>query len=168
MIAKRNWALKEMQRPTLAGLKGVWVLVEVEQAHQDVKKHGLTDQQIQTDVELQLKQHDIKVLSEEQWQKTPGSPCLCVYLNHIATETGLCADSIKVSLRQDVVLLRDPQKPSWAATWETGSVGLTGEEHFGEGVRKDLEKRIDEFINAYLAANPKEQVAKKDSIEEQQ
>lgn len=155
MIAKKNWALKEMQRPTLGGLKGVWVLVEVEQAHQDAERYSLSEEQIQMDVESQLQQYGIKVLSEEEWRKAPGSPCLCIYVNHIATETGLCADSIKVSLRQDVVLLRDPQKPSWAATWETGCVGIAGENHFGEGVRKDLEKRIDEFINAYLAANRK-------------
>lgn len=33
--------------------------------------------------------------------------------------------------------------------------GLSEEEHFGEGVCKDLEKRVDEFINTYFAFNPK-------------
>jgi len=67
------------QKDTLKGLQGVHVLVE--SLNPEVEKYDLTKQQLQTDVELRLRQNSIKVLSEEELLSTPGKSYLYVNVN---------------------------------------------------------------------------------------
>jgi hypothetical protein len=140
-------------RATLAGLTGVHV--HVERMNPDAEKEGLSHSTLQTDVELRLRQAGIRVLSEEEAVAAPGLPWLYLQVTTLRKERGLYAYFIKVWVRQLVRLFRDPDIGSVATTWETpGVIGVIGSKNLST-VREDVRDEIDQFINAYLAANPK-------------
>src|SRR2546430_11830828 len=58
-------------RATLAGLTGVYVLVE--HIDDDAQRDGLDTLQVRTDVEVKLRQASISVLSEEEQFSTAGA-----------------------------------------------------------------------------------------------
>jgi hypothetical protein len=84
------------QRDSLRGLQGVNVIVESLTA--EAEQLGLTREALQIDTELQLRQYGIKVLTREEWVKTPGSPFLYVNVT-VAGTVPIWAVSIKVQLR---------------------------------------------------------------------
>lgn len=150
-------------RDTLVGLPGVHVLVE--EIKPEAQKYGLTKQALQTDVELQLRRYDIKVLSEDEMLRTRGMPELYVNLNCVTNEL-FTAINIDVKL-QEVALLttRYPVMACLdAITWEKCSVAIVGLLKI-ETLREEVHNLVNEFINDYLAANPKEQPTKKDLTE---
>jgi ferredoxin-fold anticodon binding domain-containing protein len=140
-------------KDTLKGLQGVYVIIE--DLEPEVEKLGLTRQQLQTDVELKLRQNSIKVLSEEEWFKTREKPHLHINVSVVTREESRSAVYvISVNLYQYVFLARDITKVCDASTWKKetfGSVGLSRIETIRESVKDD----IDKFINDYLAVNPK-------------
>jgi hypothetical protein len=142
-------------RDTLKGLQGVGVCVEY--LPPEVEKYGLTKQQLQTDVELRLRQNGIRVFSAQELVLTSGMPFLYVNIHIVATgDFGLAAYSISLKLMQNVFLARDRTKSCLASTWDrnwTGSVGVNKIETLRESVKDS----VDMFINDYLAANPKDE-----------
>ena len=154
--AKPVWV---SEKEVLQGLEGVHVLVG--DIKPEVEKYGLTKKALQTDTELQLRQYGIKVLTEEEWRSTQGQPWLCInVIVSMEEEVLLAGAAINVELRENVLLLREPATLCFAATtWsKTGVWGV------GLGRIKDLRGSVkdfvSEFINDYLAANPKESEAK--------
>src|SRR5882762_6955521 len=143
----------EASRRTLAGLKGVYVLIE--KISDDAQRDGLTEDQIRTDVELKLRQTGITVLSLQESVTRAGAPHLYVRVSTLKNSAEpFYAYNAAVELDQDVKLIRNPSVTSDVATWSTtmlGTVGSGNLRHLREVVR-DL---TDQFINAYLAANPK-------------
>lgn len=147
-------------KEVLQGLEGVSVLVEY--ILPEVEKYGLTRQALQTDTELQLRQYGIKVLTEEEMLSTPGMPCLYINVNvQIGEEILLAAAAINVELREKVLLLRKPKRICYSvSTWRKTGVRTVGLGRIKDlrGTVKDL---VNEFINDYLAANPKDHSTKK-------
>ena len=142
------------ERDTLKGLQGVYVLVEYLISEQE--KFGLTKQQLQTDVELRLRQSGIMVLSEQEWLLIPGEPRLYVNVNlQIYEEIGLVAFNILIELNQSVFLARDPTKFCMASTWWTALGGPIGLSKITT-IRESVKDCVDIFINDYLAANLQE------------
>jgi hypothetical protein len=155
LCAPASGADIEEQRESLRGLPGVHVLVEKLDA--DVEGDGLTKDQIQTDVELRLRQSRITVLTREVALRTPGSPALLVNVSTFKDrEYPMYAYTISVGLLQEVLLVRKRAgQPITAETWRTaGSIGRVGAAKVRE-VRKRVLDQVDEFINAYLAVNPR-------------
>jgi hypothetical protein len=141
------------QKDTLTGLQGVYVVVEI--LRPEVEKYGLTRQQLQTDVELRLRQNGIKVLSGEERLSAPGMPYLYVNVPIMKVEEiPLVVYSISVQLWQRVLLTRDPNKIYIASTWDTGFIGCAGLDRI-ESIRESVKNYVDAFINDYLAVNPK-------------
>jgi hypothetical protein len=129
--------------------------VAIEDFSTEAKKYGFTTQTYHIVVESRLRQHDIKVLTERQQLKTPGSPYLYVNIYPaISEELGLAAVSINVQLRESVQLLRNPAIAVTAATWETGHETLTGLDQL-DNIKDAVSDCIDEFIHDYLVANPR-------------
>jgi hypothetical protein len=126
----------------------------VERLNAEVEQAGLTKAQIQTDVELRLRKAGIRVLSEKERWETPGAPYLYVHVNVMKTDFSLYAFAIIVALEQGTLLERDPTIGSYAPTWIIDSVGVAGESHLKD-IRGDVADRVDQFINVYLAENPK-------------
>ncbi len=142
----------EYERETLRGLRGIRVVVE--RLPPEAERDGLTRSTIQTDVELKLRQAGIPLLSRAD--RPPGSPYLYVNVNTYQSRVGLYAFSVQAGLVQFVILERNRNITSQATTWEaTGSVGAVGSEKLSE-VRNAVRDMVDEFINAYLAVNPKQ------------
>jgi len=132
------------QRATLKGVAIVEVVVEA--MDPVAEGDGLTRSQLQTDVELRLRQAAIAV-----------GPTLTghLYVN-VDTEKSdhgqMYAYNVSVQYIQQVVLARDPKAPIFAATWETGGVGMIAASRLRE-VRQDVANYVDQFVKAYLEQN---------------
>ena len=141
------------RKDTLKGLQGVFVAVEA--IKPEIEKYGLTKQQLQTDVELQLLQNGIKVLSEPKWFSMPGMPYLYVNVTAVISEgPQYVAYSISLHLNQNTLLLRDITKGCVASTWHMNSIGSVGLSKITT-IREAVKDHVDMFISDYLAVNPK-------------
>src|SRR5207249_6328300 len=142
----------ESTRKTLAGLTGLYV--SVEHIPDEMQRDGLDTTQIQTDVELKLRQAGITVLTRQEWLSTAAAPFLYVNVQAIKN-SNLYAFSVDVQLRQRVTLVHDPAVLILATTWSaTGVIGTVGSKKLSS-LRETVRDLTDQFINAYLAANPK-------------
>src|SRR5207302_7465487 len=140
-------------RATLAGLTGVYVLVE--HIDDDAKRDGLDTLQVRTDVEVKLRQASISVLSEEEQFSTAGAAYLYINIQTAKNKLSVYAFSVRVELRQGVMLIRNQSMRRLATTWSaTGTIGTVGSQKLAS-VREVVRDLTDQFINAYLAANPK-------------
>jgi hypothetical protein len=142
-------------RNSLAGLQGVYVLVEPLPTW--MEQYGATAQKIQTQVELRLRQEGIKVLSKEESDRIIGRAFLCVNVNvKKISNREECPVNCELSLRQDVYLAREQAiLVGGAATWDIGSVGLCSAIQLPEFIKKSINDLLDLFVNDYLAVNPK-------------
>jgi len=142
-------------KETLKGLQNFGVFVAPLKT--EAQKHGLTRQQLQTDVELKLRQNGINVLSDQEWltAKAIDGPCLIVNVSMlIRQDSPVIAFNISLELSQKVLLERDPTKICEASTWNTDSVGSVGLKEI-QSIRESVKDEVDKFINDYLAVNPK-------------
>ena len=149
-IAVPAWPVDSPEeRATLKGIKAIVVAVDV---NPEAEPHGLSKDQIQTDVELRLRKAGIKVVS---LLSEGGSSFLSVAVAMVKSSDGsVYAYSIQLAFNQLTVLMRDPRVPAVATTWSTSYVGLAGFYRVRE-VRNILADQVDRFINAYLEQNPK-------------
>jgi len=143
------------KKEILQGLEGVFV--SVEDIRPEVEKYGLTSKALQTDTELLLRQYGIKVFTQEEMLRAQGNPRLHISVNVIiGEEEPIAAAAITVELTESVLLLREPIRVCLgASTWERTSVLTVGVNRMGD-VREAVKDDVNEFINNYLAANPKE------------
>ena len=140
----------EDRRETLKGMSAVEVLVE--SLPDGAKVLGLTEESIQTDVELKLRLAGMRVLKPEEWTKTPGFPYLYVEVSVLAAKDGSTACYIAVELHQNALLERNGQFVAGATTWDTSFIGLNQD---AQDIRNKVKDHIDKFLNAWLSVNPK-------------
>jgi hypothetical protein len=139
------------QQKALVGLKGVYVWVSG--IKPEVERLGLTKDQIRIDVELKLRKAGVRVLTKEERFETPGAPSLEVdFANALSPDNPIVACSILVSLQEQVTLDRDFR--TYGAIWQVGFVRPILKKNIRE-IRGDVGDLVDEFVNDYLAANPK-------------
>ena len=174
-VAKRATGLRyaPTSRDTLAGLEAV--TVSVRDLVPEAAKYGLTRQAFQTDTELRLRQHGVKVLTEQEFSKRQSAwardkhrrtDAAVLYINVeplIDEEAGGAAVGVRVQLQQWASLPREPKiLYSRATTWEQEAVMLCGFRRIDE-VRDQVRDLVDEFINDYLGAKAKEQLTQKET-----
>jgi len=167
-IAEREFEklLDNVRRESLMGLDGVALIIG-KMRHVE-KFCGLTEMKLQTDVELRLRQSGIKILEGKDWGKTPGKPHLLIWVTTLVPQVisnDSVAVDINVELHEDAVLLRNPKIYIPAVTWRRNWLGIITIDGFEDHIRGFIKDSVDQFCNDYLAANPKEQVGKKDSAE---
>jgi hypothetical protein len=139
------------QTASLRKLAGVRLVIE--DLDHDTKTI-LSEQQIQTDVELRLRRNGIRLLSKAEWLEAPGSPYLHLELNTVRNErTGVFSYSYILELRQTILLDRDPQFLMFAATWQTTNGGYAGSSVAASTIREAIGDTVDRFCNDFLAAN---------------
>ena len=99
---------------SLKGLQGIFVIIE--EFPPAFKEAGLTNYQVQTDVELKLRMAGIKVLSIKD--DVPGDPFLHVRIWGTKSKNPPDAFSVlfAIELQQKVFLFRDPNHFLWAPT----------------------------------------------------
>jgi hypothetical protein len=145
------------QKEALIGLKGVLVVVE-KNIRPEIERIGITRDWVKNDTELRLRKAGIRVLTEREWSEVPGTPMLVVNVVSFRVDTPkgetteIVTCSINVQLWEQVT--RANGYETAATVWETGTSGVVGIARI-ERIRESIGDAIDEFINAYLAANPK-------------
>ena len=141
------------EHKSLQGLKGLYVVIRT--LPTGIQGKGVTQEQILTDVESQLRLAGIKVVSKEEIFSIPGQPWLSVDARGGLQPDGLASWTILVELHQVVNLSRDPEiKDILAITWSAGSYGTVGQDNLGT-IRTEIKGLIDVFINDFLSVNPK-------------
>ncbi len=141
----------EITRATLVGLNGVAVNVGVDP---DAERVGLRQSTFRTDVEVKLRQAGIRVLTNTEVSDTPGAPVLQLNVHTLESKSGFYPFHIELKLWQVARLVRDPSIVSAAITWNVSGGGIAGSERLSF-IRDVVRDKVDQFINAYLAANPK-------------
>jgi hypothetical protein len=146
------WAFD--QKEVLRGLKGVKVVVI--NISPDIERLGLTQNQIQNNVETQIRKVGIKVF------KTFNPPAMSalfidVHAINPYQAKSIVVYSINVLLFENAYLERGvgtvgDLKEVRAADWVSGSVGLIGTSHIND-IYKKVELQVDKFISDYLAVN---------------
>jgi hypothetical protein len=133
-----------------ASLKGISaVFVWVEPLPSGAKELGLSEEIIQTDVELKLRLAGMRVVKQEEGVKLPGSPY--VYVRVTVTDGAGVAD-INVNLRQNVLLARNRQFALAAETWSKGFLMVLPT---SQRIRVEVKDLVDKFLNAWLSVNSK-------------
>jgi len=131
-------------------LKGLTeVMVIVEDPPLEVAREGITRDQLQKDVELQLKQAGINV------PKELGS---FLHVNILGLKPANCqiyAFHIEVTLRQTVILDREPpSKLDKCATWKIGGISFVEMANLSK-IREEVKFYVDGFINTWRFENSK-------------
>jgi hypothetical protein len=139
----------ENTRPSLRGLTGVAVIIE--DLKPEIEQNGLTLSAIRTDIELKLRQAGIPIIG---LVNIPGKPFLHISVDVLRSDRPTWPYAIRVELRQMVSLTRDPAISMHTATWDVGSYGTIAKQNL-RNLRDSAKDLVDEFINAYLAVNPK-------------
>jgi hypothetical protein len=140
-----------IHQKALVGLRGMHVLVE--KMDPQAEHLGLTEAQIQTDVELRLRKAGIRVLTEKEWKEAPGMPYLYVHVNTLVMQKlPIIANSVHVGLKEVVTLARGFK--AVGEIWRADSIGNIGPENISK-IRGYVGDQVDKFINDYLAANQK-------------
>jgi hypothetical protein len=137
------------KRDALRGLKGVNVFVYL---NAEAERLGLIRDQVKTDVELRLRKAGIKVLIEKESFETPGVPTLWVAVDMIISD--IYVFNVRVHLREEVKLARGFY--TFGEIWEGGVFGAIRTGNIRK-IRESVGDEVDEFINDYLAVNPKKQ-----------
>ncbi|MBI1956169.1 MAG: hypothetical protein HYS38_07220 [Acidobacteria bacterium] len=131
-------------RATLRGVKEVAVVIGL---NSELKRVGLTKEQLQTDTELRLRRSGIRVASSQV-------PFLAINITALeGPGVPLNAILVSVAFRQLVSLIRNPDIKSVASTWSVEGVAMVGDNRVEERIRSYVADSVDEFINAYLAEN---------------
>jgi hypothetical protein len=155
-LAFPTWAaLTPNQNASLKDIPAI--IVAVENISPDAERDGLTQSQLQTQVELRLRKMGVAVLplsiASTLAPMLPGF--LHVFVSTMRlTELPMYAVSISVRFYQRVTLPRNHNLELMGVTWETTAIGAYGA-HKLRDVQSRVIDYIDEFINAYLEQNPK-------------
>ena len=144
----------ELTRQTMKGFPGVYVVVEEMQSNieKHTKKFGLTKLQLQADTERRLVENGVRVLSKDEWLKTPGKPVLYVGVNTHETERYWYAYDIKVEIQQIVYMEANPKIQALATTWCINMTGLTNIGKL-DIIRSDTGVLIGKFVEAFKGTN---------------
>jgi len=128
---------------SLKGIDSVQVVIDLT----DTGKVSELDKYIiRTDVELKLRGAGMRVLSEEEESKAPGSPYLYLNVNLVGT-----AAAVEIQLMQTARLVRNDEI-AVGATWSQRSLSTNSTAPIVRGLIKD---QVDTFLNAWLSVNPK-------------
>lgn len=143
----------EFSRPSLKGLGSIGVAIA--DSDPALECEGFGKDQLRTDVEGRLRQSGIKILSEAELLKTPGSPHLYVSLSFVnMAALPQRAYYITLEFIQEVTLRRNPEQVSSAVTWSVSVEGTASSENISK-ISDGLTALVDRFIGAYRSMNPK-------------
>ena len=135
-----------VSRSSLKGLKAIGVLVE--KMSPEAEKEGLTQEQVQKDVELRLKDSGVPVARE-----AAGFLYVTVQPTRSPGASGY-SYSVLLEFTQPVLLVRDTQILVLATTWSLFTTGTAAEGKLSLA-RVDVASLVDKFVNAYQSVNPR-------------
>jgi hypothetical protein len=139
----------------LRDIKGVFIYSSVSP---ELEQLGLTQDQIKTDIELELRKFGVRILTKklpepklEEFNKTPQPSRLIVTLI-VLVRQNICFFSVITEVRETV--FRGNGFAADGSIWRDGGIGITDINNMRK-IRNVVNDEIDKFINDYLAANPK-------------
>ncbi len=144
------------QRDALEGLESIVVVAQEPPA--DAKAAGLTQQQIQSDVEMKLKLAGLEVLAKDDMEVEPHTPTLNVSVCILSQkDTQFYAVSIMLNLQQPVILGKEPNTVVLANTWERASLSVFDKEILLSAVSAKVKEQVSFFIRDFRAANKRQE-----------
>jgi hypothetical protein len=137
---------------TLRGLKGIGVLIGLDQ---DIQDAGITTEMLRPNIEARLKRANIPVIPRtELLQRKMREPILIVNFSGTIRLGDVFAYKMELLMHQRVRLARDQSiAPVIVPTW---SVNRVGSLRAGETnkLRVQIADAVDDFIKAYRSVNP--------------
>ena len=142
-----------IDRESLRDLDGVRVVVEEPPAV--LKTKGLSQDDLQKDVESRLRNAKINVLNSGEFPV--GDPFLHVRVTTTLENSGLIAYAVELDFRQTVFLRRNPAVTfNRAQTWKADEhMGLTKSARLAEAIHSALSEELIQFVTAFFSVNPK-------------
>ena len=142
------------EQETLRGIKTLHA--KVHGLEPGFEQYGLTSEKMEKDLVTKLGMAGIKVVSKKEGQNVPGAPYLTLMVGALRAfttkDTEFYFISVVINLRQNVYLERKPKtRIRGITTWSNTRFGI----NFAHNIRSEINKAIDQFIKAYVAANSK-------------
>jgi hypothetical protein len=138
-------------RATLRGWPGVFVAVEA--VAPALERAGLTTYQLRTDVERQLQQAGLRLLTQAEWPMVLGQPMVYGQVQVFLPPHGQAVYHISTEFYQRASL--DAQATSaLVATWTTAYLGVVDVQALPT-LREHVRAYVDQFISAYYSVNPR-------------
>jgi hypothetical protein len=142
----------EAQRHTLVGLKSLHLEFAVR--GDDPQSFGLDEASLRPETEARLTAAGITLVDAEGSRHVPGVPWLFLDISTMkADDSKGYAWLLRLRLQQRACLERDPQVCESVATWEHERFGSVGRRKV-KTLREDIADVVNQFVGAYLAANP--------------
>ena len=138
---------QSVKAPSLIGLAELNVVIE--DLDDNAKVGGLTVSQLQTDVELRLRQAGLRV-------NTTALEFLHVRVTALGpTAAGEVAWKVDVELQQPVIIVRTKEATT-GTTWDASSIALSSSPSFiPSNVRGKVRDFVDAFLDDWLSMNAK-------------
>ena len=137
---------------TLRGMNSLFLYVH--SLPPQAEEFGLTQEQIQSDVEAQLQSAGIPVVSYRECCDIPGSPYLFVGIGLVnGTQPDIYAVTAHLELRQVSSLEREPESTYHATTWMRGETVLAQATTLESDLKDLLKGWIKMFIYDYWSVN---------------
>ncbi len=138
----------------LRGLVGTSVAVEDNGA--DATRRGLSKKQVLADIEAQLRNGGVPLLTAQELKSTPGQPRLLLRVVTVpSAQLTEFACSLRLVLVQGVTLERDVRIRTNARTWETNLTGIAKADDLVAVIRARARDLADAFAKDFQGANPK-------------
>lgn len=148
----------EVALRVLSGLKKVFLYVAP--ISPIIEEKGLTSERLKTDIEQQLRDAGVEMLSEKEFERLRRSPnyplCRLVLFTQIfeIKDKDVMVFNIVLQVQQASFLARSPSKKMYAPTWQKGELSYS----YGtslDPIPNSVRNLVDQFIKAFLAANKK-------------
>jgi hypothetical protein len=137
---------------TLRGMNSLFLYVH--SLPPQAEAFGLTQEQIQSDVDAQLQSAGIPVVSYRECCDIPGSPYLFVGIGLVnGTQPDIYAATAHLELRQVSSLEREPESTYHATTWMRGETVLAQATTLESDLKDLLKGWIKMFIYDYRSVN---------------
>lgn len=145
----------DWNRYTLRDLGGVFVRIEANEVCEDA---GLSASAFEASTSLRLIEAEVGVLTREEMLENPALPELRVSLDCASGPDGSMAYSVALRVQQSAQMLRDAQVTlAEAVTWYSTRIGLTDASNASSSLEEALRDELDEFAEAWAAANADEE-----------
>jgi hypothetical protein len=138
------------QDPTLNNLPGVWVNVEISPT---LVKDGLAHNKLKSDIQSQLQQAGVRLLTEKECRSTAGQPKLLIRVRGTKVQENwrFYTFAVNIYLIQDVYLARTDNSGSYQASTWYDTVAAHG--YIGD-IRTRIKEMVYSFTNEFQSANP--------------
>jgi hypothetical protein len=152
-LASTAWADSDYERRTLAGLRGVHVVVHQPDSVQ--ARAGLAPEDLRAEIEEPLRAAGVPILNAEESRLAPGVPWLQLLVGVTQVEKkNLYAWSMRLVLLQRTCMERDPKICESSTTWSASSFGTVGSFQ-RKSIRADARALGQLFATAYWSVNTK-------------